>query len=465
MHMQASNESKPPTKNRLVSLAIAVMLLLGGTTFGVLWLREIQAHNLTRGDLQDQIASLDERLVASNETARTRLAELEHSHQEQETLRQELEDVRSRAELLTAQLAEARTETESQTNRADAAEKQAKIEADRAEIGRRMLSTTFFNLRSRQRTNPQYASEELVTYVAAQIKSIARRKAPEAEAAARHELGWILSQQDLFDRAAKQTQIAVDLRRESLGPTHPDTLKSLYFLGNALALQGNSEDAIDAHREALSGMREVYAAEPDRIRLQLGYLADALNIARRFEEAIPVLEELVRLKRAASSGRFGGSRYSQFSLAKSLQAVGQYDRAESLLRKLLASDMERSGPDHGDTFESTVRLVWVLRIQDKHEEADRLEKKFASLVQFMVEIKQPFTDDSYGSYLAYMGRFEEAEFYLTRRYEGRKRARDDGASMNQHVYPLIELYEAWDKPDLAEEFRQLLVIGPSTGSR
>ncbi len=465
MHMQAPNESEQPTKGRLVWLAIIAALLLGGATCGVLWMREIQRHNLTRDDLQTQISDLKQQLEESEQLAHDRLTALEQSDQENATLQEQLEDALARSSELTDQLATSRNEAVAQSQRADTAEKQAAIEADRAEIGRRILSSTFFELRSKQRKNPDYPSEELVANVAGQMKSIARRKAPEAEAAARHELGWILSQQDLFDRAEEQTQIAVDLRRESLGSTHPDTVRSLQYLGNAMATQGKFKEAIDVHREALSGMRKLYAAQPDRIRLQLGYLADTLNIARRFEEAVPVLEELIRLKRAASSGRPGRYRYSEFSLAKTLQAIGQYERAESLLRELLASDMERSGPDHGNTFESTVRLVWVLRIQDKHEEADRLEKTFASLVQFMVEIKQPFTDDSYGSYLAYMGRFEEAEFYLTRRYEGRKRARDDGASMNQHVYPLIELYEAWDKPDLAEEFRQLLVIGPAKRSR
>lgn len=463
--MQDSKNVQQRNKRSYVWASIALALFIGGITSGYLWLREIQAHNLTRADLQTRIADLEQRLDVAEQLARDRLTALEQADQEKMTLNEQLDDSVAHSIELADQLTTSRKEAAAQTQRADAAEKQAAIEADRAEIGRRMLSTTFFNLRSRQRKNPQYPSEELVTYVAGQMKSIARRKAPEAEAAARHELGWILSQQDLFDRAEEQTQIAVDLRRESLGPTHPDTLTSLQYLGNAMAKQGKSDEAIDVHRQALSGMSKQYGTEHDETQRQREFLAEALVIARRFEEAVPVWEELVRLKRAASSGRPGSYRYSEFSLAKTLQAIGQYERAESLLRELLASDMERSGPDHGNTFESTVRLVWVLRIQNKHEEADRLEKKFASLVQFMFEINRPFSDDSYGSYLTYRGRFEEAEFYLTRRYEGRKRIGTDGASLNPYVYALIELYEAWDKPDRAEEFRQLLVIGPTKRSR
>ena len=81
----------------------------------------------------------------------------------------------------------------------------------------------------------------------------------------------------------------------------------------------------------------------------------------------------------------------------------------------------------------------------------------------MLEIDQPFTNDSYGSYLAYRGRLEEAEFYLKRNYEREERVGTDGASINQFVYPLIELYEAWEKPDLADEFRQL-IVGPNKRS-
>lgn len=464
MHMQASNESQRPNKSRLRWLVITAALLLGGVTFGSLWMRESQAHNRTRDDLQNQISNLDERLVASDETARSRLAELETSQQERETLGQELEDVQAHANKLSAQLAEARTETESQNERADTAEKQRAIEADRAEIGRRMLYSTFTKLRREQQKDPQYSSAKLLEYATGQMKSIARRKAPQAEAAARHELGWIHYQNDRFDSAEQQTQIAVDLRRESLGPTHPDTLTSMQRLGDAMAQQGKSDEAIDVHREALSGMRELYGTKPDRIRLQLEYLADALSIARRFEEAVAVQEEIVRLKRAASPDRPSRYRMSMFFLAKTLQAAAQYDRVESVLRELLAIDMELYGPDHRSTFQTTVRLVWVLRIQDKHEEADLLEKKFASLAQFMLATNQPFTDDSYGPYLAYMGRFEEAEFYLRRNYEGKKRLGYDGASINQYVYPLIELYTAWDKPDLADEFQQL-IVGPSSRSR
>lgn len=462
MHMQASAESEQPTKGRFVWLAIMAALLLGGATCGVLWLRETQAHNLTRADLHAQISDLQQHLEASEQLARDRLTALEESDRQKATLHEQLEDSLAHSNELTDQLTTSRKEVVAQTQRADAAEKHAAIEADRAEIGRRILSSTFFRLRTQQRKNPRYTSEELLEHATGQMKSIARGKALEAEAAARHELGWILSQHDRFDSAEQQTQIAVDLRRESLGPTHPDTLASLQYLGNAMAMQGKSTEAIDVHRQALSGMRELYGTEPDRIRLQLGYLADALDIARRFEEAVPVWEEIVRLKRAASPGRY---RTSLFFLAKTFQAAERYDEAETTFREVLEIDLAQRGLDDGQTFESTVRLVWVLRIQDKHEEADRLDKKFASLAQFMLEINRPFTDDSYGPYLAYTERFEEAEFYLKRNYEGKKRIGYDGASLNQYVYPLIELYEAWEKPDLADEFRQLLIIGPSNRSR
>lgn len=458
--MQDSKNAQQRTKPSHVWPSIAVALFIGGITSGYLWLREIQAHNLTRADLQTQISDLEQRFDVAEQLARDRLAALEESDRQKTTLHEQLEDALAHSSELTDQLTTSRKEVVAQTQRADAAEKQAAIDADRAEIGRRMLSSTFFRLRTQQRKNPQYASEELLEYATGQMKSIARGKAPEAEAAARHELGWIHSQHDRFDSAEQQTQIAVDLRRESLGPTHPDTLASLQYLGNAMAMQGKSTEAIDVHRQALSGMRELYGTEPDRIRLQLGYLADALDIARRFEEAVPVWEEILRLKRAASPGRY---RPSLFFLAKTFQAAGRYDEAETTLREVLEIDLAQRGLDDGQTFESTVRLVWVLRIQDKHEEADRLEKKFASLAQFMVDIGQPFTNDSYGSYLAYMGRFEEAEFYLKRNYEGKKRIGYDGASINQYVYPLFELYEAWDKPDLADEFRQL-IVGPNNRS-
>ena len=149
-----------------------------------------------------------------------------------------------------------------------------------------------------------------------------------------------------------------------------------------------------------------------------------------------------------------------FFLAKTLQAAGQYDEAETTLREVREIDLAHLGPDHRNSFESAVRLVWTLRLQDKHTEADLLEEKFTSLAQFMLEIDRPFTNGSYGSYLAYMGRLEEAEFYLKRNYEGKKRFGYDGASLNEYVYPLIKLYEAWDKPDLADEFRQL-IVGPN----
>lgn len=460
MHMQASAESEQPTKGRFVWLAIMAALLLGGATCGVLWLRETQAHNLTRADLQTQISDLQQHLEASEQLARDRLTALEQSDQEKMTLHEQLEDSLAHSNELTDQLTTSRKEVVAQTQRADAAEKQTTIEADRAEIGRRILSSTFFRLRTQQRKNPQYASEELLEYTTGQMKSIARRKAPEAEAAARHELGWILYQHDRFEIAEEQTQIAVDLRRKSLGPTHPDTLASLQYLGNAMAMQGKSTEAIDVHRQALSGMRELYGTEPDRIRLQLGYLADALDIARRFEEAVPVWEEIVRLKRAASPGRY---RTSLFFLAKTFQAAERYDEAETTFREVREIDLAHLGPDHRNSFASAVRLAWVLRLQDKQAEADLLEEKFASLAEFMLDINRPFTNDSYGPYLAYMGRFEEAEFYLKRNYEREERVGTDGASINQFVYPLIELYEAWEKPDLADEFRQL-IVGPNKRS-
>ena len=131
-----------------------------------------------------------------------------------------------------------------------------------------------------------------------------------------------------------------------------------------------------------------------------------------------------------------------------------------MFRELLESCLNLSGPDDKNTFEAKVCLAWTLRLQDKLEEADQLHDEITSLGNFMAAIHKPLADECYGRYLTHLGKFEVAESYLLHNFRPKPNSifTVEGVDINPAIVALIELYEAWGKPEEAEKMRKQLVL-------
>src|SRR5262249_46816012 len=134
------------------------------------------------------------------------------------------------------------------------------------------------------------------------------RDRPAVEASVRTALGETYKELGELDQAIRQLQPALALRKQVLGPEHPDTLATQELLAYSFGLAGRSAQ-LEAHaQQTVAGRKAVLG--PDH--------PDTLT--------------------------------SQNTLALAYHETGQFDRAIRLFEETLARRITRSGPDHPDTL-------------------------------------------------------------------------------------------------------------------
>jgi len=144
--------------------------------------------------------------------------------------------------------------------------------------------------------------------------------------------------------------------RETLG-SHPQTAQVLSDYAAVLNAEGHSNEAIEAHREALAIRREVFGQDHPRVAQSLSYLGWALQGQGRADEAEPLYREALEIRRIA----FGPDHTS---VANSLLMLGeartvQGDADSGLRFEGLAIRTYRSalGPDHPSTLSAEARYA------------------------------------------------------------------------------------------------------------
>ncbi|KAL1978250.1 hypothetical protein VTN31DRAFT_1109 [Thermomyces dupontii] len=114
------------------------------------------------------------------------------------------------------------------------------------------------------------------------------------------------------------------------GPSHPETLRTINNLGNAVQNQGEYEKAEAMYRRALEGWEK--ALGPDH--------PDTLTSAN--------------------------------NLGTILSERREYEKAETIFRRALEGREKVLGPDHPDTHVNVDNLIKILEKQERHEEAGEI---------------------------------------------------------------------------------------------
>jgi tetratricopeptide (TPR) repeat protein len=147
-------------------------------------------------------------------------------------------------------------------------------------------------------------------------------------------------------------------------------------------------------------------------------------------------------------------------LAGLRQSEGRYDEAVALLDSVLDARRRLLGPAHPDTLEALSSLADVRLDQKNYADAELLLRE--ALTGY--EKSDPDSWDHYrsqsllGASLAGQRKFPEAEPLLVEGYEGMARQEEASALANRSEIDkarqrIVQLYERWEKPDKAAEWR------------
>ncbi|MDP6582150.1 MAG: serine/threonine-protein kinase, partial [Vicinamibacterales bacterium] len=304
-----------------------------------------------------------------------------------------------------------------------------------------------------------------------------------------------------YAAAEAMNRDALAVLREALGDEHEDVATSLNNLANVLAAQGDYEAVAPLHREALAIRRAVLADDHPDLSLSLLNLATALTELGDYAEAESLYREAVATYRTSLGEQHPRVAAALNNLAAMLLNRGDYDEAEALQRDALAMQRAVLGEMHGDVAVSLSNLGTLFRLKGDLDAAEPFHRDALAIRRTVLGEQHPDVAGnlndlaallrdkgdyaaavplhrdaldifrrSYGAdhwlvgrvqrdlgwTLTGLGRYEEAEDVLLASQQLLQGAFDgDHVETQAAVERLIDLYEAWDRPDRAAEYRAL----------
>ncbi len=197
-------------------------------------------------------------------------------------------------------------------------------------------------------------------------------KDPELQAQMMHVMGNVYDSLGLYSKAESLLKRAVEIRRHTLGPRNPDTLKSMRDLAAVLNEESRYGEAEKLSRETLDGRRQALGAEHRDTLNSMSQLALILNNEGRFPEAEKLHRQVVEVAKRVFGDQDKLTRSSQQQLAIDFAYEGKYQDAEKTFRDVLEISQRTLGSDHPDTLGAMNNLGAILQQEHRYAEAEKM---------------------------------------------------------------------------------------------
>jgi hypothetical protein len=275
-----------------------------------------------------------------------------------------------------------------------------------------------------------------------------------------------------LDLALPLSEETLKLTKAKLGPEHPDTLKSMNNLAEAYQAAGKLDLALPLFEETLKLMKAKLGPDhPDTLLTQANLGVNYWG-AGRLDDAISLLEDA--LDRATKRpGPFPAQlAWLPGALADAYDRAGGFAKSEPLYRKAADGTTKQFGADDLRTSGATAVLGLNLLRQHKDKEAEPLLRACLAVRQK----KEPDawttfnTQSLLGDSLLGQKKNAEAEPPLLAGYEGmEKRAKkippSDKVCLSEAAERLARLYDALDRPDKADAWREKWEAAKNAGAK
>jgi serine/threonine protein kinase len=323
-----------------------------------------------------------------------------------------------------------------------------------------------------------------------------------ATLAARHNLAAAWSGQGRRPEAIEAYRVTLEARRRVLGDAHTDTLATMTDLANALVQQDEIAAAEELFGEVLGRGRSESAPDDPSVLQALSGLAFIRNRAGDATGAAELYAEVLERRRAQFGDDHPGTLTAINNLAAAYQRAGQLGYSTELYVEAVERMERVLGPDHASTLNAMSNLASLWRLQDRMADAGELFRRVTdantatlgadhpqtlisanNLARTLTDLGEPAAaqvlyDDlmprakrvypgghpnlalfrgGHGLLLTQTGRYAEAEAELFAAFRALEAAVGIGHALTvSQIQRLVALYEAWEKPEKAAEYRALL---------
>jgi serine/threonine protein kinase/tetratricopeptide (TPR) repeat protein len=248
-------------------------------------------------------------------------------------------------------------------------------------------------------------------------------------------------------------------RIAKLGADDPATLFSQNELATLYHYQGNFTLAESLYKEVLTvGTAKLGPKHPVVLSSQQK-LAMLYWSTRKLDLAIPLLEEVFKLKNANLRPEHPDKLAVQANLGLIYCAAGRFAEAIPLLEQVHQKD---SSYLQRPWFANGMLMAYVRTGNTTEATALVTQQVQAAHTQFAADSPQLATAlTEIGKLLLDAKEYAEAEPLLMQGYEGMKRCEarlplEDPRHVTETLEPLVQLYDAWDRPDQAAKWRKEL---------
>jgi tetratricopeptide (TPR) repeat protein len=184
---------------------------------------------------------------------------------------------------------------------------------------------------------------------------------------------WVLVTRDRSAQAEPLLREIVEDARRTYGPTHPDVGVALSNLANAVSdLPGRFSDAENVYLEAISVLRRSREAAAPELATALNNLCSLYLKMKRWAVARDNCAEATTLRLGALGPDHPETSGSRLGEALALIRLGEYQRAEQLLRGVIQSFTRTLGADHWRTANAEIYLGTALTQMRRYKEASTM---------------------------------------------------------------------------------------------
>jgi eukaryotic-like serine/threonine-protein kinase len=266
------------------------------------------------------------------------------------------------------------------------------------------------------------------------------------------------------DKALPLYEQVLSGRTAKLGRKHPDTLKSVDQLANAYAKLKQYERALPLYEEAVQLSRDRYGPDHIETRMGLANLGTNYMDLGNYEKASVLLEDVYAWARKQPANVQSRFAWLADALADTYERAGKLEKAEPFEREVLERDRSRFGADDPRLAPKMAALSNSLLRQHKYAVAETLLRECLTLCEKnQADHWTTFQAKALlGKTLLGQKKYAEAEPHLLKGYEGMKQreaamsAEVRVRSLTNAAQYLVELYDAWDRPDQAASWRTKL---------
>lgn len=227
---------------------------------------------------------------------------------------------------------------------------------------------------------------------------------------------------------------ALAIRERQLQPNDPEIATSLDNLGNHLSEDSHLAEGAQMLERAVAIRKQVFGvAHPLVAFAEIDLAGVYLDTGGKAEQARKLIEDALSIQRASLPDEHPKIAETLNMLAISDTAQDRYEEAAPVMREVVARFEKISGPDHPDTLVAKNNLAAILLHLDNYEEAERLQR--AVIEHMRADDGQGTIVKNYENFsdtLAHEGKVDEAVEYARKAVAAQKRL-DGESSLNVAV--------------------------------